>query len=229
MDGDDLIVVHDFEAVTLAPGEERNNVCVSWKLDNDEPFYVNAIEMDAGPGWHHSNWFVVREGTLDFEESEGIEACSQHFAESLALGIAGRLLFGQSTQARHEVERFPAGAGILVPAHALIVGDVHLVNTSDAAVTTSIALTLTKLRDDDVKHDLMAMGLAYQDLEVPGGATTEVVGECDLEAVHQRNYSRPLDWSIHYILPHYHARGVSAKLEVIGGPHDGLDLLAGSP
>lgn len=222
------VLTHSFDAITLAPGQERTGACVSWQLDNDEPFYVNAIEMDAGPGWHHSNWFVVREGTLDFDGTEDVDACSQHFADSLALGIAGRLLFGQSTQARHEVERFPAGAGIYVPAHAVIVGDIHLVNTLDEAVTTSLNLTLTKLPDDEVRHDLRAMGLAYQDLEVRGGATTEVTSTCDLAGVHERAYGRPLDWSIHYILPHFHARGVSAKLEVIGGPHDGLDLLAGS-
>ena len=40
-------------------------------------------------------------------------------------------LFAQSTQATHEVQQFPPGVAIVIPAHSRIVAGTHLLNTGD--------------------------------------------------------------------------------------------------
>ena len=49
----------EFGPYTLAPGQEITGQCVSVTLGNEEPLYVNAVELTTGAGFHHSNWFWV--------------------------------------------------------------------------------------------------------------------------------------------------------------------------
>src|SRR5438874_10659523 len=52
-----------------APGTEDIDLCVAATLHNDQPMYVNAVEMVAAPGLHHSNWMWVPDnGAFDFPE-----------------------------------------------------------------------------------------------------------------------------------------------------------------
>ena len=55
VDSDARTLSHTFPALEVEAGQERNFICQSWTLGNDEPVYVNAAKMTAGPGYHHAN------------------------------------------------------------------------------------------------------------------------------------------------------------------------------
>ena len=64
--------------------------------------------------------------------------------------IFGGVLFAQSTQAPHEIQRFPEGVVLKIPAHSKIVSQLHLLNPTDEALTISPVITLTPIPERDV-------------------------------------------------------------------------------
>ena len=46
---------------------------------------------------------------------------------------------------------------------------------------------------------------------------------CDFSAA----YGAPLDFRVHYVLPHYHELGTGFTLEIVGGPNDGMSVFGG--
>ena len=210
---------HDFPSVGLQPGEERYNLCQSWTLDNDEPLYVKAVEMDNGAGWHHSNWTFVPD--TRFPGPDGLWACSERNYDSLAAGLAGGVLYAQSTQATSEIQEFVPGAAIVVPPHSTIVGETHALNASGSEVETALSLTLHTQPADEVDVPLLPLVLEYHPLHIPPMADSIFTLECDLDLLHQKLLERPLDMHIHYVMPHYHTLGTGLRIEVLGGPGDG--------
>src|SRR5688572_25439216 len=65
---------HTFPAIELEAGGEVQSLCQSWTLNNAEPLFVTSVVMDAGEGWHHSNWMFVSED--EFEGPDGTWPCS---------------------------------------------------------------------------------------------------------------------------------------------------------
>jgi hypothetical protein len=128
----------EFGPYPLAAGQEINSQCVSAALGNEEPLYINSVELTTGPGFHHSNWFWVPEEI--FSGPDGTWKCSDRQYDEANAGIYGGVLFAQSTQAQHEVQAFPTGAAIVIPPHARIVAGTHLLNTGDEDL--SVPLTL---------------------------------------------------------------------------------------
>src|SRR5690348_4630900 len=107
-----------FGPYDIAPGEEVNGQCVSAKLDNDEPMFVNAVELTTGPGVHHSNWFWVPDYRFDGED--GTWRCADRGYDEVIAGVDGGVVFAQSTQAQHEVQAFQPGTAVLIPPHSRI-------------------------------------------------------------------------------------------------------------
>src|SRR5262245_40819488 len=68
-------VEHDFPAIEVQSGEEITSRCLSWTIHNEAPIFVQSVTLHAGPGWHHSNWFYVPEGTFDVVD--GVWDCAQ--------------------------------------------------------------------------------------------------------------------------------------------------------
>lgn len=218
-EGDPAATRHDFPSVRLQSGEERYDLCQSWTLDNDQPLHVNAVEMNNGTGWHHSNWTFVPE--TRFPGPDGLWACSERKYDSLAAGLAGGVLYAQSTQATGELQGFVAGAAIVIPPRSTIIGETHALNVSGSVVETSLSLTLHTLPADEVEIPLLPLVLEYHPLDIPAMASSTFTLECDLGSLHQKQLERPLDMRIHYVMPHYHALGTGLRIEVLGGPDDG--------
>ncbi|HWM87659.1 MAG TPA: hypothetical protein VNO33_17520, partial [Kofleriaceae bacterium] len=68
---------HDFPGIDVASGAEVTRMCLSWTVGNEETLFVNSVTMNAGPGWHHSNWFYVPAGT--FPVDDGAWECAGEF------------------------------------------------------------------------------------------------------------------------------------------------------
>ncbi len=199
-----------FPAITVGPGEESDTLCQSWTLNNDDRIWVNSVTMDAGPAWHHANWFYVPEDM--YPGPDGTWPCGSRNFDALSAAAVGGTFFAQSTQVTHDEQNFPPRAAYSIPPRFKVVGDTHLVNASPDAVDTAITLTAHLLRGSDVDVRLKQMSLMYQDLSIPAQANSRVTGDCPADG------GNLLDFKLYYVLPHYHGFGTGFSLDAHGGP-----------
>jgi hypothetical protein len=218
-DGDDGgggegALVHEFPTVPLESGEELTNLCLSWTVGNEEPVFVKSVTMNAGPGWHHSNWFYVPSGTFPVED--GVWECDEDFDQFTA-ALAGGVLFAQSTQATDETQAFPEGAVLELPPNAVVVSNIHLLNAGDQAIDTGVSMSLATAKEEDVTIRLRPMSFTFERLAIPPQQNSRFEAECDME-----EQGGPLDdLSLYYALPHYHSFAKGMNIELLGGERDG--------
>lgn len=206
---------HTFPALDLDPGEELLGVCQSWTLNNDEDIYVNAIVMDAGPGWHHSNWMFVPETA--FTGPDGTWRCRERMFDEVAGSTAGgAVFFAQSTQTDHEEQRFPRGAVYRIPARSRVIGSIHVLNFSGEPLSTDLTFTIESIPLADVTVELDPLAIDNRVIDIPARGTATSTTSCDFYRA-----TGGADWSIYYILPHYHALADGMRISVVGGPRDG--------
>lgn len=214
---------HDFSEFTVQPGEEVLGLCQSWTLGNAEEIWVHAVELEQDESSHHSNWTFVPSDK--FDGPDGVWPCDDRNYSQLAGATAGGVLYAQSTQAAHEVQRFPDGAAIRIPPYSRIIGDIHLLNTTSDPVTGHARLSVYDLPASEVKIKLAPFHLTYDGLNIPPHATSRFVGECGIEDSFQSALGTGVEMKLYYSLPHTHALGRRFFFEVVGGPKDGQSLI----
>jgi hypothetical protein len=210
----DLYLEREFTGIRVAPAAESTGLCAAWRLDNDRSLHVNQVDMEAGTGWHHSNWFFVPEGT--FSVDDGVWECAGDF-DAVKAALTGGVLFAQSTQATDETQGFQPGAALEVPAHSVVVGELHIINVGEEELDTSLRLALTALPEDEVVTRLRPLAFDFHQLAIPAQQRSRFETSCDLEEA----YGAPIDLAIHYVLPHYHRFGTGMQIEMAGGERDG--------
>lgn len=209
-------ISHTFPAIEIAAFDEQYSDCQSWTLDNDEPLFVNAVDMAAGPGWHHSNWMFVDEALYD--GPDGTWDCDERGYEEVEAGLAGGPLFAQSTQAEAETQQFPPNHALIVPERSRVVAKVHLLNVAETPLSTALSLTLHPLADSEALTKLRPFVLTYLPLALPPQEDSVFSSTCDAAGA---NSDDPLDFSLFYLLPHYHGWGTSYFLR---GTGPGVDI-----
>jgi hypothetical protein len=220
---------HTYDAIDVGLGEELTDICQSWVLDNDEPFYVQKVRQTNGGGWHHSNWFFVPETAYrpnyDVEGPdatlEGTWKCSDRaFRESFA-AAAGGVFFAQSTQAFREIQAFPEGAALEIPARSMVVGSVHLLNISPEPIAHPLTMEVETVPADEVATRLSLYNFAIGDLKIPAavdGVPTEsrTAMTCDMRVPFRDVLEEDVvDYNIYYVLGHYHQWGNSFNLSFV--------------
>lgn len=208
--------LHRFGPYTLEAGEEIASQCVSWSIGNDLPIFANQVALATGAGFHHSNWFWVPEDK--FPGPDGAWDCDSRGYDEPIAAFAGGVLFAQSTQSVAETQQFPPGVAIPIPPRAKIVSGVHMLNASDEPLDTYLDLTITPIPREDVTIQLAALSFTYEALELPPGRRSSFTVECPIAAKHQEVTGRPIDFSLYYMLPHYHELGRGIDLVATGGP-----------
>jgi hypothetical protein len=209
----------ELPVIDVEPAEEITDLCYSWTLDNEEELYVNRVTLTATPGIHHSNWYFVPDRF--YEGPDGLWPCDDRmFFQEIAAG-AGGVLFAQSTQSTDETQQFPAGAAMVLPPHARVVSNLHLLNYGRETLHTRISLELGALTEEELEVKLTGLAMFYYPLEIPPRARSEFTVECDFDATHRTALGRPLDFSLYYVLPHYHGYGDVLNVSAVGGPRDG--------
>lgn len=214
---------HDFPELTVKPGEEQIGSCRSWTLGNDEEIWVNAVELVQTEDSHHSNWVFVPDDELD--GPDGVWPCGERGYDFYVAISLGGLVYAQSTQAAHEVQKFAPGAAVRIPPHARIISDIHLLNTSQAPVTGHAALTLYTLDAPAVTTKLSAWHIEYDALGIPPHATSRFTGHCAVAADVSAKTGKPFAPKVHYVLPHTHTLASGFFAKVMGGPNDGVSML----
>jgi hypothetical protein len=199
--------------IAINAGQEITDSCVQITLDNDTTLDINKVELVTGPGFHHSNWTYV---PVDmFPGGDGVFRCADRQFDEAVAAIAGGVLFAQSTQSQHDIQAFPAGAALEIPAHSKLVAAIHLLNASDQALHLSPTITLTPIADVTTR----LVGMAFEDhaLALPAGQRSKFVADCDLQTpwdVHRgETASDHPDFHIYYALAHYHALGTGMAID----------------
>jgi hypothetical protein len=212
---------HDFSEFTVQSGEEVLGLCQSWTLNNATELWVNAVELAQDAASHHSNWMFVPADK--FDGPDGVWKCSDRNYSQFTAALDGGVLYAQSTQAAKEVQKFPNGAAVRIPPYSRIIGDVHLLNTSDKLVTGHAKLSIYTLPVEQVKVKLTPFHLDYAGLDIPPHATSRFTGRCVLAD----KFPEGFDMKVYYVLPHTHAMASRFFLEIAGGgARDGESLIS---
>jgi hypothetical protein len=201
----------DFGPYALALGQELTDQCVSVTLDNDEPLYINSVELTTGPGFHHSNWFWVPES--EFGGPDGTWRCSDRNYDEAVAGLAGAVLFAQSTQATHELQQFPDGAAIAIPPRSKLVAGTHLLNSSDDAETVSLSLKITPIAE--ATRPLNGMSFTNESIHLPPHRISRMSMECPVDTAYRNIYGVAPTFQIVYALAHYHDLGRGMTIEAV--------------
>jgi hypothetical protein len=205
---------YTFGPYPVEPGQEITDRCVSVTMHNDEPLYINQVELTTSPGFHHSNWFWVPE--TQYAGPDGTWPCSERHYTEAAAGVLGAVVFAQSTQALHEIQAFPPGAATKIPPHAKLVAGIHLLDAGDDPVAPTIELKLTPIAAEDVTADLHGMAFQNMSIQIPPHAKSRFTIECDLTIGLDGTASRPPpDFHIYHALAHYHELGSGMTFEAI--------------
>ncbi|HET9993067.1 MAG TPA: hypothetical protein VFQ65_31245, partial [Kofleriaceae bacterium] len=218
-----------FGPFDLAPNQERTDLCVSTTLHNDQPIYVNSVELSASLGVHHSNWFWVPDH--QFDGPDGTWTCGDRNFDTAAAALFGGVLFAQSTQATHEVQAFPPGAAIKIAPHARIVGNIHILNTTDATLKIPLGLTVHPIAQADATTILAGFAVENMSIALPAMQTSRFTVDCDLSKTWNNLYqagevaSDHIDFKIYHALPHYHALGTAMTFEAIRDSDGGSDMI----
>lgn len=208
---------HSFADFTVKSGEEIKSLCQSWTLHNAEELWVNAVELSQDASSHHSNWTFVPD--TKFEGEDGVWPCQDRGYSQLEAALYGGVVYAQSTQAAHEVQKFPNGAAVRIPPYSRIIGDVHLLNTTSEDVTGHSTLTLYALAPAEVAIKLTPFHFSYEGLAIPPHADSRFTGMAQLDSKFAA-VGHPFKMDIYFVLPHYHALGQSFFLDVMGGVND---------
>ncbi len=208
---------HQFAEFEVKSGEEIKGLCQSWTLNNPEELWINTVELTQSASSHHSNWTYVPD--TEFEGPDGVWPCKDRNYSQLQAAVTGGVVYAQSTQAEHEVQKFPNGAAVRIPPFARIIGDVHLLNTTDKDAKGSTTFTIYSLKKDEVTVKLAPFHLVYEGLNIPPQSDSRFTGQCD--NLDTKFGANGFKMNIYFILPHYHALGKSLFVDIIGGKNDG--------
>jgi len=217
----------DFGPFDVAPSQEISDQCVQITLHNDTPLFINQVELTTGPGFHHSNWFFVpaddpAKGIVGaFSGADGVFKCADRSFDQAIAAFKGGVLFAQSTQSQHDVQAFPPGAAIKIPAGSKLVTTIHLLNATDKPLHLAPTITLTPIAEASVTTRLAGVSFEDHALGLPPNAKSRFELDCDLTPAWQNLYSfgnvssTAPDFKLYYALAHYHALGTGMTIEGI--------------
>jgi hypothetical protein len=208
-----------FGPFAVEPGTEISDQCVQITLHNDHDLYINQVELTTGPGFHHSNWVFVPENVFradDGTNTDGVYKCTDRHFDQQVGAVFGGVLFAQSTQSPHEVQTFPAGAALKIPAHFKLAATIHLLNPGDTVLDLTPTIALTPIAPADVTTLLAGFALEDHALGIPPQQRSRfTVTGCDIATPHQTALGRAPDFKIYHALAHYHSYGTGLSIEAV--------------
>src|SRR5688572_18039612 len=93
---EECVLENTVSTMEVGPGVEDEDICQSWKLDNENDLWVTKIKQLNGGAYHHANWFFVPDDM--FELPDGTWSCSENDFSEVAAALSGGYLFALSTQ-----------------------------------------------------------------------------------------------------------------------------------
>ncbi len=196
----------------LAPGDEELDLCATWTLGNEETLYVSKVDLAKSVAVHHSNWIVFDESRFPGEDAVWSQCDDRRFSLFEDAGY-GNIVFTQSTQATSEVHSFGEGVAVPIPPRARLLVNAHMLNTGEKAVEAELDMKLVAIPEADVDVRLRDISGFINTLAIPPRTKSRFTTECE--------FPEGTDWSMHFVMPHYHYAGTGMFFEIYGGPDDG--------
>ena len=212
------VFTHDFPSLSTPAGGEILDTCRSWTLGNPTELWVNAVELEQNEASHHSNWMFAPQDR--FAGPDGLWRCKDRGYDQLTAALAGGVLYAQSTQATHEVQKFPDGVAVRIPPYSTVISAAHTLNTGQQTVEGNSRLAIYTVPADQVRVKLAPFHLTYEELDIPPLSKARFSGTCELEAHYANAGHSGFNAKIYWILPHTHALGSRFFAELTGGTNE---------
>ncbi len=214
------VIEKDVTTITVQGGEEDEDICQSWTLNNPTELWVSAVGQSNQGGYHHANWFFVPDDQYVYPDGE-VWSCQAADFDEIVAALIGGYLFALSTQSEDELQGLPEGSAIRIPPYSRIVGASHILNASPSAIETTMHLAIHTIPPEQVVAKMAPAQSRYHDLTIAPDARSSFTSECLLDQAYDERVGGALDYKLHHVLFHYHQLGAYAQVELAGGPNDG--------
>jgi len=194
----------------VAPNFERE-LFYYQPLQNEEPLFVNRVEISMRAGSHHFILYDFPDGDIpEAETYRELRAPDNSLVlETVFTMLNQRFVFG--TQWRSMDYEFPEGVALRLPANAAFDLNTHYVNRSADPMEGEVAINLHTIDPVEVVHQATNLFLNNTDFNLPRGEVTTL---SKTWTFNERRH-------IFQLTSHAHEHMTEFRIYVVGGANNG--------
>ena len=198
----------------VAPNFEREFFYYE-PLNNDQPLFVNRVDMAMRPGSHHLILYDLSDNIPEILVPEPqvfreIRDANGNYIPS-TLMITSHLNFVTGTQWPRMTYHYPPGVAMRIPADAGIDINAHYVNRSSEIIQGEIYANLHTVDSSQVEHVAERLFMNNLDINLPPNATTTL----------NKTFVVDKKVQIFQLFSHAHEHMTEFRVFIDGGPRDG--------
>ena len=198
----------------VAPNFEREFFYYE-PLNNDQPLFVNRVDMAMRPGSHHLILYDLSDNIPEILVPEPqvfreIRDANGNYIPS-TLMITSHLNFVTGTQWPRMTYHYPPGVAMRIPADAGFDINAHYVNRSSEIIQGEIYANLHTVDSSQVEHVAERLFMNNVDIDLPPNATTTL----------NKTFVVDKKVQIFQLFSHAHEHMTEFRVFIDGGPRDG--------
>ena len=198
----------------VAPNFEREFFYYE-PLNNDQPLFVNRVDMAMRPGSHHLILYDLSDNIPEILVPEPqvfreIRDANGNYIPS-TLMITSHLNFVTGTQWPRMTYHYPPGVAMRIPADAGFDINAHYVNRSSEIIQGEIYANLHTVDSSQVEHVAERLFMNNLDINLPPNATTTL----------NKTFVVDKKVQIFQLFSHAHEHMTEFRVFIDGGPRDG--------
>ena len=198
----------------VAPNFEREFFYYE-PLNNDQPLFVNRVDMAMRPGSHHLILYDLSDNIPEILVPEPqvfreIRDANGNYIPS-TLMITSHLNFVTGTQWPRMTYHYPPGVAMRIPADAGFDINAHYVNRSSEIIQGEIYANLHTVDSSQVEHVAERLFMNNVDINLPPNATTTL----------NKTFVVDKKVQIFQLFSHAHEHMTEFRVCIDGGPRDG--------
>ena len=198
----------------VAPNFEREFFYYE-PLNNDQPLFVNRVDMAMRPGSHHLILYDLSDNIPEILVPEPqvfreIRDANGNYIPS-TLMITSHLNFVTGTQWPRMTYHYPPGVAMRIPADAGFDINAHYVNRSSEIIQGEIYANLHTVDSSQVEHVAERLFMNNVDINLPPNATTTL----------NKTFVVDNKVQIFQLFSHAHEHMTEFRVFIDGGPRDG--------
>ena len=184
-------------------------------LNNDQPLFVNRVDMAMRPGSHHLILYDLSDNIPEILVPEPqvfreIRDANGNYIPS-TLMITSHLNFVTGTQWPRMTYHYPPGVAMRIPADAGFDINAHYVNRSSEIIQGEIYANLHTVDSSQVEHVAERLFMNNLDINLPPNATTTL----------NKTFVVDNKVQIFQLFSHAHEHMTEFRVFIDGGPRDG--------
>jgi hypothetical protein len=187
-------------------------------LGNDEPIYIDRVEITMRRGSHHfilygfgdrtPTWALpATEVFRDLRDSTGYPIPANYLAMPFHRFLVG-------TQWPALDYSLPEGVALEIPPDYAFDMNAHYVNRTDAVVTGEVYVNLHTVDPETIQHTAKVVDFNNTDIALPAGERTTL----------ERVFRFDEDASVFQLFSHAHELNTEFRVEIAGGDRDGEEV-----